>query len=251
MSTRQPAVLISTYSIVMRCKATGEVGAGVASAVPAVGAICLYTRSGVGVVSTQSWVNPYLAGAILDHLATGATAADAVARAVGGDPAAALRQLGAIGVTGSGAAFTGTDCTPWCGALEGEDFAVQGNMLTGPQVLDAMAEASTIKGPLEERLLAALEAAQAVGGDKRGRQSAAIVVIGAEDYRRVDLRVDEHADPVAELRRVHTVAAAQLAPFIAGMPKKGQQAEGAPDSVVAMLLAPPPDRPQGGGSRTP
>ncbi|XWN33330.1 MAG: DUF1028 domain-containing protein [Devosia sp.] len=251
MSSRQTAALISTYSIVLRCSATGEVGAGVASAVPAVGAICLYTRPGVGAVSTQSWVNPYLAGTILDHLEAGVTAADAVAKAVDRDAAAALRQLGAIGTTGPGAAFTGADCTPWCGALEGADFAVQGNMLTGPEVLDAMAQAAASAGPLEERLLVALEAAQRVGGDKRGRQSAGIAVIGAEDYRRVDLRVDEHPDPVAELRRVYTVAAAQLAPFIAGMPKKGQVAEGAPDGVVAMLLAPPPDRPEGGGSRTP
>lgn len=242
---------ISTYSVVARCAQTGEFGAAVASAVPAVGGICLYLRSGVGAVSTQSWVNPYLAGAVLDRLARGEGTARAVAEALSDDPARGVRQLGAIGPQGRGAAHTGGDCTDWCGAREGEGFSVQGNMLTGPAVVDAMAQAMTQAGPLEERLMRALEAAQAAGGDKRGRQSAALAVIGAEDYRRVDLRVDLDEDPVAQLRRVLTVATAQLAPFIAGMPRRGERAEGAPQEVVDMLLKSPPDRPAGGGSDRP
>jgi uncharacterized Ntn-hydrolase superfamily protein len=244
---------ISTYSIVGRCGRTGEFGAAVASAVPAVGGICLYMRPRVGAVSTQSWVNPYLALALLESLAAGSAAAGALQHAVSGDPASEFRQLGVIGPAGDGAAWTGSGCTGWCGHRTAPDHAVQGNMLTGPEVLDAMSSAFGAGRDLalDERLMSALEAGQAVGGDRRGRQSAALAVIGAEDYRRVDLRVDEHARPVAELRRVHGVAARQLAPFVAGMPRRGEAGAPAPDEVVDMLLKPPPDRPGGGGSRRP
>jgi len=243
----------NTYSIVGRCGRNGELGAAVASAVPAVGAICLYLRPRVGAVSTQSWVNPYLASAILDRLAAGEAAETALSEVVGEDPAAEVRQVGVIGRDGPGAAWTGADCTSWCGHIEGADFAVQGNMLTGASVVEAMARGFTTDPnlPLEERLMRALEAAQASGGDKRGRQSAALMVYGNEDYARVDLRVDEHEDPVNELRRVFLVANAQLAPFVAGMPRKGTEAKPAPDDVIDMLLQSPPDRPCGGGSRKP
>ncbi|MEM9147202.1 MAG: DUF1028 domain-containing protein [Pseudomonadota bacterium] len=242
-----------TYSIVARCERSGELGVAVASAVPAVGAICPYLRAGVGAVSTQSWVNPYLAVEVLDRLAEGAEATEAVATVMSGDPAASVRQLGAIGARGAGAAFTGTDCTEACGHAAAPDHAVQGNMLTGTDVLLGMSRAFTAASdaPLDSRLLAALEAAQATGGDKRGRQSAGLVVVGSEIYPRVDLRVDEHSDPVGELRRIHGVAALQLAPFVAGMPMRGRPAAAAPASVTEMLLRPPPERPGGGGSETP
>jgi uncharacterized Ntn-hydrolase superfamily protein len=243
----------NTYSIVARCERTGELGCAVASAVPAVGAICVYLRPGIGAVSTQSWVNPYLAGAVLDRLAAGEDPAAALGAVLASDAAADARQVGAIGRAGPGAAWTGGGCTPWCGDRRAADHAVEGNMLTGPEVLDCMSRAFSAASdlPLEERLMRALESAQAAGGDKRGRQSAALTVIGAEDYARVDLRVDEHADPVAELRRVLGVATAQLAPFVAGMPRRSAEAAPAPDAVVEMLLRPPPDRPGGGGSRIP
>lgn len=244
---------VNTYSIVARCGRTGELGAAVASAVPAVGAICLRLRPGVGAVSTQSWVNPYLADAALDRMMAGEDAAAALAAVIAADPAAAARQIGVIGASGPGAAWTGGDCTAWAGQREGADFAAQGNMLTGSAVIDAMAAAFAADpaAALEERLMRALEAAQASGGDKRGRQSAAIAVIGAEAYARVDLRVDEHADPIAELRRVLGVATAQLAPFVAGMPRRGAAPAPAPAAVVEMLLKSPPDRPGGGGASTP
>jgi len=242
-----------TYSIVGRCARTGELGAAVASAVPAVGAICLWLRPRIGAVSTQSWVNPYLAATVLDRLAMGDGAGAAMRAALAGDMSGALRQIGAIGAAGPGAAHTGAECTPWCGQITGPDHAVQGNMLTGPEVLDAMAAAFAGDPDLalDARLLAALEAAQRAGGDRRGRQSAAIRVTGEEAYARVDLRVDEHPDPVAELRRVHGVAEAQLAPFVAGMPRRTGPADPAPPAVVEMLLKPPPDRPGGGGAREP
>lgn len=245
---------LNTFSIVGRCRRTGEVGAAVATAVPAVGAICLYLMPGVGAVSTQSWTNPYLATSILEKLAAGISAAAALEDVLKTDPAAAFRQVGAIGLdAASPAAWTGENCTTWCGQHVGEDFAAQGNMLTGPEVIDAMAMAfeTSVESSLDERLLLALEAAQAAGGDKRGRQSAALKVMDGEVYARVDLRVDEHNDPIRELRRISDVARAQLAPFIAGMPKREGEAAPAPAEVVAMLMKSPPDRPGGGGSNLP
>ncbi|TCT03024.1 putative Ntn-hydrolase superfamily protein [Tepidamorphus gemmatus] len=244
---------VNTFSIVGRCRRTGELGVAVASAVPAVGAICIHLVPGVGAASSQSWVNPYLAIDTLDAMAGGKNAADALAAAITADPAAELRQIGVIGTGGPGAAFTGLACTAWHGHLTGPDHAVQGNMLTGPEVTGAMAAAFAADPglPLEERLMRALEAGQAAGGDRRGRQSAGLAVIGAEAFRRVDLRVDDHSTPIAELRRVLDVASAQLAPFVAGMPRRGAPAAPAPREVVDLLALSPPDRPGGGGSRTP
>ena len=244
---------IHTYSIVARCAHSGELGAAVASAVPAVGAICLYGRAGVGCVSTQSWVNPYLAVAALDRMADGQPAEAALAAALEADTAAAFRQIGAIGRSGAGAAHTGSECTPWAGQRQGTDHAVQGNMLTGPEVLDAMTTAfAAAPGlPLEERLMRALEAAQCAGGDKRGRQSAGLRVFGTEIYPRVDLRVDEHAAPIRGLRRVLEIATVQLAPFVAGMPRRGAAPAPPPAAVVDMLLKSPPERTGGGGSSQP
>jgi uncharacterized Ntn-hydrolase superfamily protein len=244
---------VNTYSIVARCARTGDLGAAVASAVPAVGAVCLWMRPGVGAVSTQGWANPYLAEAALDVMSEGVAPDEALARALKGDPARAERQIGAIGVAGRGASFTGDDCDGWAGHVEGEGFAAQGNMLTGPETLHAMADALSEDrdAALELRLMRALEAAQAVGGDKRGRQSAAISVVGVEFYPRVDLRVDDHADPVAELRRVLTVASGQLAPYVDGMPRRGLEPGRASRKVVELLSMSPPDRPHGGGSRKP
>lgn len=244
---------LTTFSIVGRCTRSNQVGAAVASAVPAVGALCLYLLPGVGAVSTQSWTNPYLATAILDHLQAGLSSNEAMAQVLKDDASADLRQVGAIGLSGEASAWTGTQCTTWCGHQIGTDYAAQGNMLTGPAVITAMGDAfeAAAAEPLDERLMRALEAAQAAGGDKRGRQSAALKVMDREVYARMDLRVDEHADPIAELRRVYGVARHQLAPFINGMPKREGEAAPAPDEVVAMLMKSPPDRPGGGGTSEP
>lgn len=244
---------LNTYSIVGRCPRSGEVGAAVASAVPAVGAICLYLLPGVGAVSTQSWTNPYLATAVLNHLQAGLSAEDALALVLKDDPASDLRQVGAVSLTGKPIAWTGQSCTSWCGQCIGTDYAAQGNMLTGPEVIAAMGEAfeQATTEPLDERLMRALEAAQRAGGDKRGRQSAALKVMNQEVYGRMDLRVDEHVNPIDELRRVLDIARHQLAPFISGMPKQGGEAAPAPDDVVAMLMKSPPDRPGGGGAKQP
>jgi uncharacterized Ntn-hydrolase superfamily protein len=242
---------LNTFTIVARCPDTGHVGVAVATAVPAVGAMCPYTRCGVGAVSTQSWVNPYLAIGILDHLAAGLDAEAALAKVLDGDDAREFRQVGVVDAAGRAAAFTGASCTPWFGQHVGDGFAAFGNMLTGPEpVADMAAAFEASKGAsLDERLMLALEAGDASGGDKRGKQSAALRIHGSEEYPLVDLRADEHARPVAELRRILTIARQQLFPFVAGMPKRGGRAEKAPAEVEALLALSPPDRPGGGGSR--
>ena len=242
----------NTYSIVARCARTGELGVAVASAVPAVGSMCPYVRPGLGAVTTQSWVNPYLASAILDALGEGASADAALAAAMAADPEAHLRQVGVVDAAGGSASWTGEGCTPAHAAATGTDYAAQGNMLTGAEVISAMELSfqETADEPLGERLMRCLEAAQAAGGDKRGKQSAALLVYAGEAYARLDLRVDEDADPVARLRRTFEIAKLQLLPFVDGMPRR-ERPSAFPQEVMDLLLKSPPDRPGGGGSRQP
>jgi uncharacterized Ntn-hydrolase superfamily protein len=239
-----------TFSIVGRCERTGQLGVAVSTAVPAVGAMCPYVRPGVGAVSTQSWVNPYLAVAALDRMAAGDSAEYALRIALETDEARNARQIGVVDARGGSASWSGAQCVEWFGHRTGPDFAVQGNMLVGESTIATMVAVfrSSAHLDLSERLLCALEAGQAAGGDKRGRQSASLLVYGTEDYPLVDLRVDEHAEPVGELRRVHRIASLQLFPFVQGMPRRGAPAGVLPPDVTQMLLKPPPQRPGGGGS---
>ena len=236
---------LNTFSIAARCSRTGQLGVAVASAVPPVGSLCPYIRAGIGAVTTQSWVNPYLAARILDGLAEGQAPDAALASALATDDRPDLRQLGLVDARGTGAAWTGAGCTQAAGHRTGPGYAVQGNMLASPGVIDAMVLAfeGSAGCDLDERLMRVLEAGDAAGGDRRGKQSAALRIVAGEDYPLLDLRVDEHAAPVAELRRVLGVARRQLVPFVAGMPRKDGPAGALPDDVVAMLLEPPGQRP--------
>jgi uncharacterized Ntn-hydrolase superfamily protein len=240
----------NTFSIVACCPRTGLLGVAVATAVPAVGSTCPYSRAGVGAVSTQSWVNPYLAIAVLDAIASGQDATRALDAAISADDASSLRQLGVVDHNGHAAAWSGADCTPWFGHVIGDGFAVQGNMLVGPDTIAAMAQAfrSSEACPLDERLMRALEAGDEAGGDRRGKQSAALRIHGTETYPALDLRVDEHPDPIPELRRILTIGRLQLAPFVAAMPKHDAPAGPPPDYIKALLALPPPSRPGGGGA---
>ncbi|MBB3770482.1 putative Ntn-hydrolase superfamily protein [Angulomicrobium tetraedrale] len=239
-----------TFSIVARCPTSFRLGVAVATAVPAVGSMCPFVRAGVGAVSTQSWVNPYLALDGLERLARGQSAPEALAAVMAQDDGRELRQIGMVDAMGRVAAWSGTECTPWFGHEVGDGFTVQGNMLTGPEVIAAMAAAyrASEGAPLDERLMRALEAGDAAGGDRRGRQSASLCVYSTEFYPALDVRVDEHAAPVAELRRVLEIARLQLVPFVDGMPRRGGSPGPAPAAVTAMLALPPPARPGGGGS---
>jgi uncharacterized Ntn-hydrolase superfamily protein len=240
----------NTFSIAARCPRSGMVGVAVSTAVPAVGGICPFVKAGVGAVSTQSWVNPYLGIDGIRLLAEGKSAKVALDALIAGDPGRDVRQLGIVDRNGESAAWSGKDCTPWFGYIAGPNYAVQGNMLVGEATIQAMAAAFQRAEALDlpERLLVVLEAGQAAGGDKRGRQSAAIKVMYKEEYPYLDLRVDEHRHPVAELRRVFEVARHQYLPFVVGMPTRGNPLGNLPEAVAAMLLTPPPFRPGGGGS---
>ncbi|HEX5794572.1 MAG TPA: DUF1028 domain-containing protein, partial [Geminicoccaceae bacterium] len=241
---------LNTFSIAARCARTGMLGVAVSTAVPGVGGICPFVRAGAGAVTTQSWVNPYLGIDGIALLADGLSAQAALHRLIAGDPGRDVRQLGLVDKDGNSAAWSGPDCTPWFGHTTGPNYAVQGNMLVGEPTIRAIAEAFERAAALElpERLLVALEAGQAAGGDKRGRQSAAVKVAWREEYPYLDLRVDEHRHPVAELRRVFEVARQQYLPFVIGMPTRARPEGDLPQEVSAMLLTPPPYRPGGGGS---
>ena len=240
---------LSTFSISARCARTGMLGVAVSTAVPGVGGICPFVRPGVGAVSTQAWVNPYLGLDAIELLAQGKSAERAVGEVIDADPGRAVRQLGVVDAEGRSSAWTGEECVDWAGQKTGTDVSIQGNMLVGPATIEAMFEnfAASEDESLPERLVKVLEAGQAAGGDKRGRQSAAMIVFETERYPHIDLSVDEHDDPVRELRRVFEVAKQQYLPFIVGMPTRENPLGALGDDVVEMLLRAPADRP--GGSR--
>ncbi len=210
-----------TWSLLAR-DADGRFGAIVASRFFAVGALCIHTRRGVGAVATQALMNPLYGPAALDALAAGRSAADAVAALTAADAGRAQRQLlvlGAQGAQGAPAVHTGAECVPWCGQWLHDDFCTAGNMLAGAAVLQATAEAfvaATAQGrPLAERLIIAMQAGQAAGGDKRGQQSAALRVQADEDRAELDLRVDDHPQPLQELQRLYRVSLQRFQPFVA------------------------------------
>lgn len=240
---------LNTFSVAARCPRTGMLGVAVSTAVPAVGGICSFIRPNVGAIATQSWVNPYLGIDGLKLLDAGRSAQETLDELLGGDDGRDERQLAVVDREGRSAAFTGSNCVEWCGHIAEDGFSVQGNMLMGAATVEKMAEAAqtSISMPLPERLMLVLEAGQTAGGDKRGKQSAALKVFWTEEYPYCDVRVDEHRHPVAELRRVYEIVKHQLMPFIDGMPKRSDPLGHIPTDVTAMLMTPPPYRPGGSG----
>jgi uncharacterized Ntn-hydrolase superfamily protein len=204
-----------TFSIVAADPSTGEVGCAVESKYFAIGAVTPWVRAGVGAVATQAMgVVARNGERALNELAAHDDPRRAIERALADDDGRELRQLGAVTADGRAAAFTGGECVGWAGHLIGDAFAVQGNMLASADVLAAMRAAFLgAHDPLPERLIAALEAGQAAGGDRRGQQAAALIVeqVGAEQRsperiaRICDLRVDDHPEPIVELRRLATL----------------------------------------------
>jgi uncharacterized Ntn-hydrolase superfamily protein len=179
-----------------------------------VGAACPFLRSGVGAVSTQSLSNRYLGPAVLEGLARGLPARLALDAALAGDEGRGLRQVHVVDAAGRVAAHTGANCVDWCGDLAGEAFSVAGNMLANGEVIAATAAVmrSHAALPLPERMMAALHAGQAAGGDRRGRQSAALKLMTTEDFCDIDLRVDDHAEPLVELSRLLALWRVQAEP---------------------------------------
>jgi uncharacterized Ntn-hydrolase superfamily protein len=198
-----------TFSIV-GCDAYAEqLGVAVASKFLAVGAVVPWLECEVGAIATQALANTRYGPEGLAQLREGASAREALDALLAADPGRDDRQAGIVDARGRGATHTGQGCMAWAGGRAGSGYAVQGNILTGPDVVDAMAESfETGSGDLADRLLLALAAGDAAGGDRRGRQSAALVVVapaggyGGNNDRLVDLRVDDHPEPVTELRRL-------------------------------------------------
>lgn len=240
---------LSTFSIAGRCTVTGQLGVAVATADAAAGRLVTWAAAHAGAVAMQSWPNLYAAIDMLSKLREGAAAADVLADATAQDPARDLRQIGVVDRDGRSAAWSGGECTDWAGHVTGEDFAAQGNMLTGERTVRELARVfrERTDADLAERLLRALEAGQAAGGDKRGRQCAALLVVETEEFPLWDLRVDEHPHPVAELRRIHEIARHQTLPFVRGLPTREHPEGSLSDEFIAMDLLPPPQRPGGGG----
>ena len=238
---------LNTFSISARCAETGMLGVAVSTAVPGVGGICPFVRPGIGAVSTQAWVNPYLGIDAIELLAQGKSAEETVGNLIDADPGRAVRQLGIVDAQGGSCAWTGEDCVDWAGHETGPGVSVQGNMLVGPETVAAMFKTftDTAGESLPERLVKVLEAGQAAGGDKRGKQSAAMVVFDRESYPYLDLRVDEHYAPVAELHRVFEVAKKQYLPFVVGMPTRANPMGALGEEVTDMLMLNPADRPGG------
>ena len=202
---------LATFSVAARDPASGMLGVAVSSKAFAAGSLCPFVAAGVGAVATQAWVNPYLGPAVLGLLGGGLGAEDALTRALADDPRPDLRQLNVVDALGRSATYTGSNTDPWCGGRNGPDYALAGNILVSEDTVTAMEGAFlTVRGhDLADRLIAALEAGQQAGGDARGRQSAAVIVANRTQLPFIDLRVDDHPDPVAELRRLYSVAAAE------------------------------------------
>ncbi|MBK1658251.1 DUF1028 domain-containing protein [Paracraurococcus ruber] len=204
-----------TWSILARDPATGEIGAAVATRFFAVGAVTPRVEGGVGAVATQALVNPLYAPDALARLRGGEAPEAILAALTGADPGRDHRQLHILGADGRIAQHTGPGCIDWAGSVQAGDVSVAGNMLAGPQVVQATLDAFLAHAgtPLALRLIAALEAGEAAGGDKRGKQSAALQVASRDPYPDLDIRADDHPDPLAELRRLHAVAQERFVHF--------------------------------------
>jgi uncharacterized Ntn-hydrolase superfamily protein len=211
-----------TWSIIAR-DASGAFGVAIATRFFAVGALCPHAQSGVGALSTQALVNPHYGRQGLDLLRAGVSAAEVVERLVAPDEGREHRQLHVIDAAGRIAQHTGAQCVDWAGAIASEGFSVAGNMLANEQVIQQTARAfQEAKKPFAERLICALQAGEAAGGDKRGKQSAALLICATEDYPELNLRVDDHADPLAELERLYHKAHERFVPYLKCSPSKAR-----------------------------
>lgn len=210
-----------TYSIVARDPETGTFGVAVASCYFAAGAIAPYIGPRAA-ISTQSYVNPIYGTEGLARVSRGEDPNDVLADLTGRDEGRAVRQCHMIDAKGRIAQFTGAECLHWAGHRAADNVSAAGNILAGPAVVDDMITAyqDNLARPLAERLLAAMDAAEAAGGDIRGRQSAGLVIANGEDWRWLDLRVDDHALPLEELRRLYDVAGEEYLKTVEKLPTR-------------------------------
>ncbi|MGJ4943789.1 DUF1028 domain-containing protein [Bradyrhizobium sp. HKCCYLS1011] len=222
-----------TWSIIAKDQASGQIGIAVATRFFAVGARVPFIVAGRGGLATQALVNPYygIDGATL--LREGRPPQQIIEILTSADPGRESRQLHILDSQGRIAVHTGKDCIDWCGHVQGDGFSIAGNMLAGAEVLNQTAEAYMARAalPFATRLIAALQAGEAAGGDKRGKQSAALLIHGAEEWSMLDLRVDDNPDPLAELERLEQVSRAHWTTFRRFLPTRDNPA-GVTDRAV-------------------
>ena len=211
-----------TWSIIARDNATGQFGIAVATRFFAVGGRVPYIAAGIGGIATQALVNPYYGIDGLELLREGRSPRDIVATLIAADSGHASRQLHIMDASGRIASHTGSACVEWCGHIAGDGFSIAGNMLAGTGVLDDTAKTYTAseKLPFAQRLIKAMRAGEAAGGDKRGKQSAALLIHDEEEWSALDLRVDDHADPLGELQRLEQVSRERWVHFRKYLPSR-------------------------------
>jgi uncharacterized Ntn-hydrolase superfamily protein len=203
-----------TWSILAHDPTAGALGAAVATRFFAVGALAIHAEGGVAALATQALINPMYASAGMARLRAGEAPESVAAALLAEDAGRDHRQLHMIDAQGRIAQHTGHGCVTWCGSVRGADVSVAGNMLAGPAVVEQTLRAfERAAGSLAERLLTALEAGEAAGGDKRGKQSAALKICTRDPYPDLDIRADDHPDPLAELRRLYAVSQEHYAVF--------------------------------------
>ena len=210
-----------TWSIIAR-DASGAFGIAIATRFFAVGSLCPHAQSGVGALSTQALMNPHYGAQGLALLRDGVAAPEVVQRLIAPDEGREQRQVHVIDSAGRIGQHTGRQCVDWCGAVSGDGYSVAGNMLANDRVVPETARAfEQSRLPFPEKLLKALEAGEAAGGDKRGKQSAALLVYSTEEYADLDLRVDDHVDPLAELERLEKVSRERWVHFRKFLARRG------------------------------
>jgi uncharacterized Ntn-hydrolase superfamily protein len=228
-----------TWSIIARDKTTGCFGIAVATKFFAAGARVPFIASGVGAIATQALVNPFYGTHGLALLRDGKPAREVVATIVTADAGRDHRQVHILDANGGIAAHTGVACIDWNGHLSGDGFSVAGNMLTSPLVLDSTAAAyrANDSEPFARRLVAAMQAGEAAGGDKRGKQSAALLIYGEEEWSDLDLRVDDHADPLSELARLENLSRHSWMLFRAFLPSRHDRVGVTDRSVIEAAIS--------------
>jgi uncharacterized Ntn-hydrolase superfamily protein len=215
-----------TWSIIARDSFTGQFGIAVATRFFAVGARVPYIAPGFGAVATQALVNPYYGIDGVELLRDGHSPGDIVESLTAADSGRESRQLHILDASGRVASHTGRECVDWCGHIEGSGFSIAGNMLTGARVLDDTAETYVANKtlPFPQRLIAAMRSGEAAGGDKRGKQSAALLIYGDDEWSALDLRIDDHADPLGELERLEQVSRQHWVHFRQYLPSRDNPA---------------------------
>jgi uncharacterized Ntn-hydrolase superfamily protein len=203
-----------TWSILARDPSTGTLAAAVATRFFAVGALAIHVEGGVAALATQALINPMYAVHGMPRLRDGVAPDAVIAALLAADAGRAHRQIHILDSGGRIASHTGAECVAWCGSVRGIDVSVAGNMLAGPAVVSAtLAAFEAASGSMADRLLTGLEAGEAAGGDKRGKQSAALKICTRDPYPDLDIRVDDHPDPLPEMRRLHAVSQERFAVF--------------------------------------